>query len=143
MFTAPCDEPYDPAAILAGMGVVVLREWLRDTWGIWSPRHRVVILATGLTIVQERCVLAHEIEHINAGDASCGSGPVSMKAERRADRAAARKLIALSDICAASQWATSEHELAADLQVTPWVLRTRMDDLEGENRWLGTSKIAG
>lgn len=132
---------YDPLAELEQMGIPVLRQWLRDTWGAWSPTHRVVILAQGLSPVQERCVLAHEIEHILAGDTGCG-GPDGRRAERLADLRAARKLVALSDVFAAVQWASSEAELASELGVTGWILRARMTDLEGAP-WPGTSKIAG
>ncbi|MCG6499417.1 ImmA/IrrE family metallo-endopeptidase [Kitasatospora sp. A2-31] len=133
---------YDPHAALEQMGIPVIRYWLRDTWGAWAPAQRVVIIAKGLSPTEERCVLAHEVEHILAGDTGCGRGD-GMRAERRADLRASRKLIALSDFCAARQWATSEAELAAELSVTTWVLRARIADLEGGARWLGTSKIAG
>lgn len=133
---------YDPQAELEQMGIPVIRQWLRDTWGVWSPQHRAVVLADGLSPVEERCVLAHEIEHILAGDTGCG-GRDGMRAERAADLRAARKLIALSDFCRARQWATSEQELAAELNVTVWVLRARHADLEGGAQWLGTSRIAG
>ncbi|WP_224273959.1 ImmA/IrrE family metallo-endopeptidase [Streptomyces sp. LS1784] len=135
-------QQYDPLATLEQMGIPVIRQWLRDTWGAWSPRHRVVILAQGLSPTQERCVLAHEIEHILAGDVGCG-GMAGLRAERLADLHAARKLVALSDFCAAVQWATSEAELAAELGVTGWILRTRAADLEGGAQWLGTSKTGG
>ncbi|WP_457028070.1 ImmA/IrrE family metallo-endopeptidase [Kitasatospora sp. P5_F3] len=133
---------YDPHAELDRMGIPVLRRWLRDTWGIWSPEHHAVVLAEGLSPIEERCVLAHEVEHILTGDIGCG-GRAGMRAERVADLHAARKLIALSDFCSARQWATSEQELAAELGVTMWVLRARHADLEGGAQWLGTSKIAG
>ncbi|MGW6913754.1 ImmA/IrrE family metallo-endopeptidase [Kitasatospora sp. NPDC054939] len=133
---------YDPAAEIEMMGIPIYRLWLRDTWGAWSPRHRAVTIAAGLSPVEERCVLAHELEHILAKDAGCGV-PAGRAAERRADRMAARKLVALSDFCAARQWAQSEAELAAELNITTWVLRARLDDLEGGTQWLGTSKIAG
>jgi Zn-dependent peptidase ImmA (M78 family) len=141
MSVGSSDEPYNPHAVLEKLGIPVLRQWLRDTWGVWVPKDCVVVVADGLSPVEERCVLAHEIEHIHAGDTGCGSGPVNMRAEKRADVQAARKLIALSDFCAARQWAETEQQLAAELQVTPWMLRTRAADLEG--RWLGTSRIAG
>ncbi|WP_344447245.1 ImmA/IrrE family metallo-endopeptidase, partial [Kitasatospora nipponensis] len=107
-----------------------------------SPQDQAVVIADGLSPVQERCVLAHEIEHILAGDSSC-AGERGLRAERSADQRAARKLIALSDFCAARQWATSEQELAAELNVTTWALRARIADLEGADQWLDTSKIAG
>lgn len=135
------EAPYDPHAELEQLGIAILREWLRDTWGAWVPSRRIVVVASGLSGVEERCVLAHEVEHILADDGGCGTGPISMRAERRADLRASRKLIALSDFCRLRQVADNEYDLASELQVTPWMLRARAADLEG--RWLGTSKIAG
>lgn len=131
---------YDPHTELEHMGIPLLREWLRDTWGVWSPRHGAVVVAEGLSVVQERCVLAHEIEHILARDAGC-AGRISIAAERHADRLASRKLIALSDYCRVRQWAQDMYQMAEELQVTPWMLRARAEDLEG--RCLGTSKTVG
>ncbi|MGV9271477.1 ImmA/IrrE family metallo-endopeptidase [Kitasatospora sp. NPDC003701] len=133
---------YDPLAELETLGIPVVRQWLRDTWGVWSPAHRAVVIAAGLSPVEERCVAAHELEHILAGDTGCG-GRDGQRAERLADLKASRKLIALSDFCRVRQWATSEAEMAEELGVTTWILRTRGADLEGGAQWLGTSKIAG
>ncbi|WP_282204487.1 ImmA/IrrE family metallo-endopeptidase [Kitasatospora fiedleri] len=133
---------YNPAAELEEMGIPILRCWLRDTWGIWSPERHAVVVADGLTPIEERCVLAHELEHVLAGDSGCG-GTAGLQAERRAETRAARKLIALSDWARARQWAADEHELAAELNVTTWALRARHADLQGGAQWLGTSKIAG
>jgi Zn-dependent peptidase ImmA (M78 family) len=133
---------YDPAAELERLGIPVLREWLRDTWGVWSPAHRIVVIADGQTAIEERCVLAHELEHALAGDRGCG-GMAGLRAERLADRRAARKLIAVSDFCRVRQWAPDAWQMAEELQVTVWALRARFEDLEGGARWLGTSRIAG
>jgi Zn-dependent peptidase ImmA (M78 family) len=132
MFAVRPDAPYDPGAALKSMGIPVLRVWLRDTLGVWAPKQRVVIIASGLSAVEERCVLAHEVEHAIAADGACGDGPADMRAERRADVNAARKLIALSQLCLFRQSAGDEAELAAALQVTRRVLRTRIADLDGD-----------
>jgi Zn-dependent peptidase ImmA (M78 family) len=133
---------YEPLAELERLGIPVIRLWLRDTWGAWSPKDRAIIVADGLSPVEERCVLAHELEHVLAGDTGC-AGAQGVHAERLADRHAARKLIALSDFCRVRQWAEDEYEMAEELGVTPWMLRARFEDLEGKSQWLGTSKIAG
>ncbi|MER5350657.1 ImmA/IrrE family metallo-endopeptidase [Kitasatospora sp. NPDC002551] len=140
--TAEAEVQYDPAAELDRMGIPVVRLWLRDTWGVWSPKRRAVVIAAGLSPAEVRCVLAHELEHILAGDTGCG-GRDGLRAERRADTLAARKLIGLSDYFAARQWATSEAELAEELGVTTWILRARGADLEGGTAWLATSRTAG
>lgn len=133
-------QAYDPTAELERLGIPILRVWLRDTGGVWAPHQRVVIVASGLSPVEERCVLAHEVEHVLAGDGGCGHGPVSLRAEHRAERQAARKLVPLSDLYHLRQSLRSERQLAARLRVTPWVLRTRLADLEG--RGPGQSQVA-
>jgi Zn-dependent peptidase ImmA (M78 family) len=133
--------------------------WLRDTWGAWVPQYRAIVLAEGLTSIQERCVLAHELEHAIAQDEiGCGSGPyadrlaaeggqnlIAIKQERRADREACRKLIAISDLGEVARWAGGMGAAAEELGVTERMLSIRLQDLEGEGwPWpLETSKIAG
>lgn len=134
MFAVRPNAPYDPRAALKGMGIPVLRVWLRDTWGVWAPEQQVVIVSSGLSAVEERCVLAHEVEHVLASDGACGDGPVDFGAERRADLNAARKLIALTELCRVRQSVADELELARELQVTPRMLRTRLVDLDGDPR---------
>lgn len=122
---------YSPTAVLDHLGVPVVRTWLRDTWGIWSRTHRKVVLASGLSAVQERCVLAHEVEHILADDVGC-AGEAAVRIERRADREAARKLIAISDLAPVAQWAPDIRTAAAELCVTERMLQIRLTDLDGE-----------
>ncbi|MCZ4100543.1 hypothetical protein G3I60_42440 [Streptomyces sp. SID13666] len=124
--------PYSPAALLDEMHIPVIREWLRDTWGAWSPVHRKIVIAAGLSPVQERCVLAHELEHVLSDDAACGFGVLSIHQERRADIEAARKLVAISDLAEAAGWAPDVRTAAAGLGVTERILRIRLHDLRGE-----------
>ena len=137
---------YAPAAVLEELGIVIVRAWLRDTWGAWSPEHGRVVVASGLSQVQERCVLAHELEHVYARDADCGGLGERIRQERSADREAARKLIAISDLAEVAQWAPDMHTAAAELRVTERLLEVRLDDLRGEGwpwRHQGGSRIAG
>lgn len=137
---------YAPALILEQLGIVIVRTWLRDTWGAWSRDHRSVVIASGLSAVQERCVLAHELEHVLADDVDCGDRVASLRQERRADREAARKLIAISDLAEVAQWAPDTQTAAAELQVTERLLEVRLNDLRGEGwpwRRQGGSRIAG
>ncbi|WP_062215655.1 ImmA/IrrE family metallo-endopeptidase [Streptomyces sp. NBRC 109706] len=137
---------YSPAQILDQLGIPVMRVWLRDTWGAWSPYYRKVVVASGLSPVQERCVLAHELEHVLADDADCVGtvGPTAIHQERYADRQAARKLIAISDLAPVAQWAEDVRTAAAELQVTERMLRIRLHDLDGEGwPWPATSRTAG
>lgn len=151
---------YEPVKVCEQLGIRVRTLWLRDTWGAWAPQHRTIILAEGLTPIQRRCVLAHEVEHALAGDAiGCGSGPyaertsvrgqfslVTIRQEKHADLQAARKLIAISDLAELAQWHSGEvPAVASELDVTERMLAIRLKDLQGEGwPWrLVKSKIAG
>lgn len=140
---------YSPMRVLDQLGIPVVRVPLRDTWGAWSPVHRKVVVASGLSARQERCVLAHETEHALADDMGCGVGldathPLALHQERRADIEAARKLISISDLAAAAQWVDDIRLAAVELNVTERMLRIRLHDLNGEGwPWPATSRTAG
>ncbi|MET8978493.1 ImmA/IrrE family metallo-endopeptidase [Streptomyces sp. NPDC004539] len=137
---------YAPAAILDELGVPVVRTWLRDTWGAWCREHGSIVIASGLSDVQERCVLAHELEHVYADDADCTSPLARIRQERHADLQAARKLIAISDLAEVAQWAPDIHVAAAELRVTERLLEVRLNDLRGEGwpwRHQDGSRIGG
>lgn len=136
---------YRPSLALEYLGIRVVRTWLRDTWGAWSrDPGDVVVIASGLSVVQERCVLAHELEHVIADDDQCGSHITSVRQERRADIEAARKLVAISDLAEVAQWAPDVHSAADELHVTERMLQVRLNDLKGEGwPWRGGSRIAG
>lgn len=137
---------YSPRSILDTLGVTVVRTWLRDTWGLWLPKEYTVVVAEGLSPVQERCTLAHEVEHILAGDGGCssadGTALAAVRREQAADRQAARKLVGISDLAPAAHRGLSVSEVAAELGVTERLVMVRLDDLKGE-AWPATLKIAG
>lgn len=103
---------YDPFGELEGLGVHVRRASLRAAWAVWVPHKRAIVLTTGLSRIEERCVLAHQVEHLLADD-RCPAGGVPGPAagwhpdlgdprgldpgtalrEHLADRAAAAKLV--------------------------------------------------
>lgn len=147
-FRLGCPPPhYSPRAILDSLGIRIVRTWLRDTWGLWLPDRRTVVVAEGLSAVQERCTLAHEVEHILNGDGCCGvsTGETPLSAvqrEQRADREAARKLVGISDLARIAQCGLDLAGTAAELRVTERLLMIRLDDLKGE-AWPATLKIAG
>lgn len=135
---------YAPEAALDQLGVPVIRTWLRDTWGAWSSDRRRIVIASGLSAVQERCVLAHEVEHVLADDVECSDWALSIRQERRADVEAARKLIGISDLAAIAQWAPDVYTAAAELGVTERMLKVRLNDLKGEGwPWRDGSRIGG
>ncbi|WP_262058579.1 ImmA/IrrE family metallo-endopeptidase [Streptomyces sp. STR69] len=137
---------YAPADLLDQLGIPIVRTWLRDTWGAWSRERRTIVIASGLSPVQERCVLAHELEHVWADDGDCADQILTIPQERRADLEAARKLIAISDLADVAQWAPDIHCAAHELRVTERLLEVRLNDLRGEGwpwRRQGGSRIAG
>ncbi|WP_405776265.1 hypothetical protein [Streptomyces sp. NBC_01538] len=81
-----------------------------------------------------------------AGGIDCGNQLRSIRQERRADLAAAHKLIGISDLAEVAQWASDIPTTAAELHVTERLLEVRVNDLRGEGwpwRRQGGSKIAG
>lgn len=82
-------------------------------------------LRADLSQVERRCTLAHELEHVRRGHASCQPEDV----ERRVRAAAARYLLPDPRVVAeALVWAACDvHEAAEVLWVTPRVLRDRLD----------------
>lgn len=142
------DRRYSPHCVLAQFGIRIVRAWLRDTWGLWLPEHQAVVVAEGISPVQERCTLAHEVEHVLAGDeGGCGVNPAGTgedraQVEKLADLRAARKLIAISDLASVAQRELSLSETAAELEVTERLLKIRLNDLK-EEAWPDTLKIAG
>ena len=79
---------------------------------------------------QRRSSVAHEIEHLHAGDTACQPGAV----ERQIEEAAARKLVPLVALAEAIVWAMSEEELALDLWVDLDIIRTRLATLTKEEQ---------
>lgn len=76
-------------------------------------------LREGMTIRQERSVLAHEIAHAVFGDVPSKFGPVNAKQERRADEWAALRLITPGAYRASeSEWDGHPAAMAYDLGVT-------------------------
>jgi Zn-dependent peptidase ImmA (M78 family) len=142
------DRHYSPHSVLKQLGIRIIRTWLRDTWGLWLPDRHAVVVAEGISEVQERCTLAHEVEHILANDqGACGmkatgSEPERAEIEHGLDLRASRKLIAISDLGTVAPKQLSLSETAAELKVTERLLKIRLTDLKGE-AWPDTLKIAG
>ena len=79
---------------------------------------------------QRRSSVAHEIEHLHAGDSGCQQSSV----ERQIEEAAARKLVPLVALAEAIVWAMSEEELALDLWVDLGIVRTRLATLTNDEQ---------
>ncbi|MGM1028761.1 MAG: ImmA/IrrE family metallo-endopeptidase [Actinomycetota bacterium] len=86
--------------------------------GAYDDRAARILLAPGLTPVEQRCVLAHELGH--ALGMHVGSSAAD---ERAAERFAARVLIDPAALRTACSWARDDDELAEELGVTVDIIR--------------------
>lgn len=86
--------------------------------GVYDWPHDRIVLHDGLTPVQARCTLCHELEHVRHGDRSCTG-----KGEERARRRAALRLVDSVDYAAAEQvYDGNTWLMAVELGVTVQVL---------------------
>lgn len=100
------------------MGVTVTRSELEpNLLGTYDAAQRCITLLRGLTPVEERCVLAHELGHAHFGHIA--STPA---AERAAERFAARLLVDPARLRDVARWCSDPRELADELDVTEEVL---------------------
>jgi hypothetical protein len=127
---------YDPHAALEQHAphVVLVKTRLPrgDAW--WVPSEAAVAVDDRLEWPRERFAVAHEVEHVLAGDEPVDLIFFSRKQEARATRRATRKLIDLSDFVDALLWCRDEVGLGHALQVPPAVVRTWYDALTQQQR---------
>ena len=90
---------------------------------------RVIWIRHGLSQVQRRCTIEHERQHVLRGP-----GGVTDLEERAVDIAAARTLIKMEHLVDAAKWARSMPELADEMNVTEFVLHTRLMHLHPSER---------
>lgn len=88
--------------------------------GLWAG-NRTIIIRKGLTTIQARCTLSHEIVHAQY-DEPLIPRHLSPKAEARADRIAAQRLISPTDFERAARLYENPDLIAHELQVTPKIL---------------------
>lgn len=120
----------DLLGLCGEVGVEVCTVRLPDGWlGAYDDPRRRILLAMGLTPVEQRCVLAHELGH--ALRMHVGS---SAAAERAAERFAARVLIDPAALRAACAWTRDDAELADELGVTIDIVRAYRELSGGEAR---------
>jgi Zn-dependent peptidase ImmA (M78 family) len=113
---------------------------LEEGLGWWCPRDRVILLDERLDRRRARCVLAHELGHAALDDAGCPAAYgdrrwLAARLEAQADRWAACRLVslpALADVLA--ERPADLGAAAAALDVTPAVLRCRLDGLDPRER---------
>lgn len=138
---------YSPWQHLASMPDVVLDfdDDLPSGQAWWSPRHRVILMAKGLTRAQRRVALAHELAHVERGDCQV-DGPdgerLELRQERAADRLAALRLIPLDDLMDALAYCLSLEEVADELEVDRTLLDLRLSMLDAEDQAIIRARFA-
>ncbi|MFL0459085.1 ImmA/IrrE family metallo-endopeptidase [Kytococcus sedentarius] len=111
--------------------------WRRLPWPVSGCTDgERVWLHDGLSQVERRCVLAHELEHVRRGHREAQPAAV----EREVRRAVAAYLLPdLAVVAGAMAWAHARDEAAEELWVTPAVLQDRLEGLTEEERaWMGS-----
>lgn len=98
--------------------------------GRYYHRLRAIVLRSGMSIVEERATLWHELQHADRGDEhSCD------KTERLyIDKHAARQAIPLDDLADALLWSEHPSERADQLKTTEYLLQVRLDHLHPSER---------
>lgn len=102
-----------------------------------------ISLRRGLTQVERRCTLTHELRHLERGPAVVGYDHQEELAVREES---ARRLISFPALVEAMLWARDEYELAEELWVDVGTARDRLaflDDLESQelNRRLDQAEV--
>jgi Zn-dependent peptidase ImmA (M78 family) len=113
---------------------------LEEGLGWWCPRERVILLDERLDRRRARCVLAHELGHAVLEHTGCPAAYgdrrwLAGRLEAQADRWSACRLVtlpALADLLA--ERPAGLDDAAAALDVTPAVLRCRLDRLDPGER---------
>lgn len=82
----------------------------------------VIWLDPRLSQVERRCVLTHELVHLEYGHRGCQPATVEHVVRVRT----AERLVELADLAAAVKWTVDPDELAEELWVTPMVLQDRV-----------------
>jgi Zn-dependent peptidase ImmA (M78 family) len=104
-------------------------------YGYWSVCSRVILIREGLTVVERRCVLAHEMAHVDVGHHRRTGADAALLAaiqEREADLMAARRLIALPMLAVVAD--LNLQTAAKLLFVTPELLTERIRHLHPSER---------
>jgi Zn-dependent peptidase ImmA (M78 family) len=126
---------YDPLQDLSSLPDVRLR-WQRLHGRLGEYRHltREIVLDPRLERRAQRCTLAHELQHAHRGDLPCVDAVLQKRQEMLVERAAARRLIPLTDLAEALCWARDRHEAAEALDVDRAMLECRLSSLTDAER---------
>jgi Zn-dependent peptidase ImmA (M78 family) len=128
------------AELRAHPDIWVHRCRLEEGQGWWCPADRVILLDQRLDRRAARCVLAHELGHALLDHAGCPAAFgdrrwLAGRLEAEADRWSARRLVALPALAEVlAERPADVQAAAAALDVTPAVLRCRLDGLDAGER---------
>lgn len=137
----PLYDPWSDLASRPHLTYVTTRLPLADAW--YLPDVPGIAMDDRLTRTERRCVLAHELAHIDLGHhhQPAGNGPgtsrMARRNERDADMLAARRLICIYRLAAAL--AEERHcrwHVAELLDVTEQLLQVRLEHLHPSERAL-------
>ncbi|KAE8127394.1 ImmA/IrrE family metallo-endopeptidase [Bifidobacterium tibiigranuli] len=93
-----------------------------DLCGFYYDAARIVIVDENMLDFQKRCTLCHELAHARFHDVGCG-GVAGSKAERRARRQAALRLIDQTEYASAENlYDGDSYLMACELDVTVQVI---------------------
>ncbi|ANZ21724.1 protein of unknown function (DUF955) [Streptomyces noursei ATCC 11455] len=141
----PVTSAFDPETELQRMGVPIQYVPLHGALAAWDPEQGKVLCSLGLSLIQKRCSLTHELAHIVLKHQRCaytGEGVTTITSftqERAAEMWAARKLISPVQLAIARESRLSSADIARELGVTTRVYRARLlAEEHDEQRWLGT-----
>ena len=95
----------------------------------WLAPDSTIVLDDRLDTVGRRCALAHEIEHVRAGDVPVVHVHFRARQESRATHRAAKKLIRIEDLVDALRVTRVDVHLAELLEVDLDVLRHRLHSI--------------
>lgn len=116
---------YDPFVHAESLGVSISYEVTpARKSGFYLHGERRIVLSSGLSGREARCVLAHEVVHAECGHLPVADLPVHWKRERHCDVVAAHRLIDYDDLMAAVRVSGDPGEWCAMLNVTADLLET-------------------
>ncbi|WP_274919545.1 ImmA/IrrE family metallo-endopeptidase [Streptomyces sp. WZ-12] len=136
---------YDPESELDKLGIPIQYIQLNDVLATWDPESGKVYCSTGLSPMQKRCALTHEVAHITLKHRRCSylatedaTTVAAVAQERGAEMWAARKLVSAVQLAAARECGLPPTVVARELGVTLRVYRARLlAEHQDEQRWLG------
>lgn len=109
--------------------------------GVTRWRDRTVTLDCQLSQVQRRCVICHELIHIERGPVASDM-VLAAREESAVEREVARRLIELQPLGEALAWSRHISEAADALWVTEDVLRARLNCLQPSERSYLDARLA-